>query len=103
MDGSPSKSPGRTFHLPGSPARGPEKVSKKSRGQSGKSPESLQKVSGECFWIFSRLFGDFFGVPGRRFRETFSRLIQHFGPGGPERPEDWFPAFQGTVQEIRIY
>ena len=74
--------------------RVPEKVSKKSREQSGKSPESLRKVSGECFWTFSGLFGDFFRVPGQRPRETFSRLFRHFGPGGPERPlqgAGWFP------------
>ena len=30
--------------------RDPGKVSQKSRGQSGNSPASLEKVSGECFW-----------------------------------------------------
>ena len=56
---------------------GPQKVSKKSRGQSGKSPESLRKVSGECFWT----------VPG-----TFWRL---FGVPGPEAPGDIFETFLG--------
>ena len=45
---------------------------------SGDSPETSQTVP-ETFW---RLFR----VPGRRPRETCSRLFQHFGPGGPERP-----------------
>ena len=70
-------------------ARGPERVSVESRDSlgslrrvSGESPE----VSGECFWTFSGLFGDFFGVPGRRSWETFSRLSRHFRPEGPERP-----------------
>ena len=58
-------------------ARNPKKVSKKSRGQSGKSPESLRKVSGECFWT----------VPG-----TFWRL---FGVPGPEAPGDIFETFLG--------
>ena len=55
---------------------GPEtpKVSEKSRGQSGKSPESLGKVSGECFSSVPGLFGDFWGPraggPGDIF-ETF--------------------------------
>ena len=66
--------------------RDPKKSPKKSRGQSGKSPESLGKVSGECFWSIPGLFGDFLGSQGRRPRETFSRLFRHFGPGGPERP-----------------
>ena len=50
-------------------ARNPEKVSKMSPGASGpepekvpkkstKSPESLQKVLGECFRTFPRLLGD---------------------------------------------
>ena len=30
---------------------------------SGKSPESLWKVSGECFWTLPGLFGDSFRVP----------------------------------------
>ena len=50
--------------LPGSPAPRPQKVSKKSRGQSGKSPESLRKVSGECFWSVPGIFGDFLGSRG---------------------------------------
>ena len=66
------------------PAPGPQKVSKKSRGQSGKSPESLRKVFGECFWSALGLFGDFLGSPGLRPRETFSRL---FGISGPEGPK----------------
>ena len=72
--------------LPSPPAAGPQKVSKRSRGQSGKSPESLRKVSGECFWSVLGLFGDFLGSRRRRPRKTFSRLFRHFGPGGPERP-----------------
>ena len=66
--------------------RDPKKSQKKSRGQSGKSPESLRKVSGECFWSVPGLFGDFLGSRGLRPRETFSRLFRHFGPGGPKRP-----------------
>ena len=50
--------------LPGPPAPGPQKVSKKSRGQSGRSPESLRKVSGECFWSVPWTFWRLFGVPG---------------------------------------
>ena len=50
------------------------KVSKTSRGQSGKCPESLRKVSGECFGTFWRLFG-------RHFRDFF-------GVSGPEGPRD---------------
>ena len=68
-------------------ARNAEKVSKMSPAASGPGPrKSLQKVSGtvgkisarKCpesvFGLFPRLFGDFFGVPGRRLRETFSRF-----------------------------
>ena len=44
-----------------------KEVSKKSRGQSGKSSESLRRVL--C-----------------RPRETFSRLFRHFRPRGPKRP-----------------
>ena len=63
-------------------SRGPQKVSKKSREQSGKSRESLRKVSGECFWSVFGVFGDFLGFRG----EAFSRLFRHFGPGGPAEP-----------------
>ena len=81
--------------FPGPPAPEPRKVLKKSREQSAKSPESLRKVSKECFFgLFPRLFGDFSGFRGRRPRETFSRLFRHFRPEGPERPlqgAGWFP------------
>ena len=70
--------------------RTPHKVSKKSRGQSGKSPESLRRVSGKClesvFGVFRDFLETFWGSRGLRPRETFSRLFRHFGPGGPERP-----------------
>ena len=71
--------------LPGPPAPGPQKVSKKSRGQSGKSPESLGKVSGECFWSIPDFLETFWGPgaggPGRHFRDLF-------GISGPEGPRD---------------
>ena len=61
--------------LPGPPAPRPQKVSTKSRRQSGKSPESLRKVSGECVWSVLGLLGDFLGPrgrrPGRHFRDFF--------------------------------
>ena len=63
--------------LPGPVAWNPEKVSKKSRGQSGKSPESLERVSGECFWTVPALFGHSVGVPGH-----------FFGISGPLGPKD---------------
>ena len=49
----------------------PNKSSTSLGGLSGKSPESLQKVSGESVWTVPRLIGDFFGVSGRRPRQTF--------------------------------
>ena len=57
-----------------------EKVSK-SLQKSGDSP----KHSRDTFRL-PRLSVRLFGVPGRRLRETFSRLFWHCGPGGPERP-----------------
>ena len=66
-------------------ARNAEKVSKMSA-------RVVWEVSGKClesvFGLFPDFFGDFLGVPGRRPRETFSRLFRQFGPGGPdsERP-----------------
>ena len=55
--------------------------------KSPKSPEKVQKHSPDTFGRLSPgLFGDFFGSPDRRPRETFSRLFRHFGPEGPERP-----------------
>ena len=61
-----------------SPAPSPGK-SPKTLGDSGKPPESLWKVSGECFQT----------VPSRRPRETFSRLFSEFrawrAPGTPVR------------------
>ena len=80
-------------------ARNAEKISKmspkvsgpeKSRKSFGNSVGSLRRVSGKCqkslFGPFPGLFGDFSGFWGRRPRGTFSRLLQHFGPEGPERP-----------------
>ena len=60
--------------LPGPPALGSRKVSKKSE-KSGKSLEN----------VCSGLFRDFSGRRGQRPQETFSRLFGDFGPGGPER------------------
>ena len=45
---------------------------------SGESPESVWRV-----FLVPETFWRFFGSPGRRLRDTFSRLFQHFGPGGP--------------------
>ena len=68
--------------LPGPPARGPEKVSKKSRRQSGKSPQSLRKVSGECFPDFLETFSGFQARgPEKHFRDFV-------GMSGPENPRD---------------
>ena len=54
--------------LPGPPAPESRKVSKKSREQSGKSPESLRRVSKESFQTvpetFWRHFRDLFGISG---------------------------------------
>ena len=73
---------------------GPQKVSKESRGESGKSLESLRKVSGEspkslwrvfldCPPDFSRLSrGPMAGGPGRLSRDFFGIS----GPEGPETP-----------------
>ena len=68
----------------GASGQGIPKRSPKSRGQPGESPESLRKVSGECFGTFSKTFSG--SQAGRRPRETFSRLFRHFGPGRPEMP-----------------
>ena len=43
---------------PGTPKKSP-----KSRGQSGKSPESLRKVSGVCFWTVPKTFWRLFRGP----------------------------------------
>ena len=72
--------------LPGPPAPGPQKVSKKSRNTpktlSRHFPETLRRLAR----LSQRLFWDFLGSRGRGPRETFSRLFWHFGPGGPGRP-----------------
>ena len=70
-------------------ARNPEKVWKKSPGagppkvwkKSGKSLESLEKVSKRSRKDFFETFSRLSGAPGP---ETFSRLFRGFGPGGPE-------------------
>ena len=53
--------------------------------QSGKSPESLQTVLEECFWIVRRTFGGLWrlgsGGPGRQFRD----LGAGGSPKGPFR------------------
>ena len=50
-----------------------KKVSGTVREVSRESPESVWRVFLECSGTFWRLFG----VPGRRHRETFSRLFRH--------------------------
>ena len=68
-------------------SRGLRPVDPKTSPKSlGDSLGSLRRVSGECFWTFSGLFGDFFGVqqaggPGRHFQDFF-------GISGPEGPRD---------------
>ena len=63
--------------LPGPPAPGPQKVSKKSRGQS---KNTLQTLSGDS------------PETSRTVPETFLRL---FGVPGPEAPGDIFETFLG--------
>ena len=58
-----------------------QKVRKKSKTLSRHFPETLRRLPR----LSPRLFGDFFGSPGRRPRETFSRV---FGISGPEGPRD---------------
>ena len=76
----------------------PKKSQKKSGGQSGKSQESLRKVSGECFWSVPGLFGDCLGSgpgPGRHFRDFF-------GISGPEGPGDLCKGRAGSQYQIYL-
>ena len=67
---------------PGDPKRSPKSL--------GDSRGSLRRVSGECleslFELSPRLFGDFFGVPGRRPRRQFRDFLGISGPEGPRDP-----------------
>ena len=57
------------------PARPLQRFLGSSGPETGKSPESLWKVSGECFGMSPRLFGDVFGFPGPEGPfETFSAI-----------------------------
>ena len=85
--------------LPGPPAPGPQKVSKKSRGQSGKSPESLRKVSGECFWTVPGTFWRLKCLPGPEAPGDI--LVYFFGISGPEGPRDLCKGRAGSQPERR--
>ena len=68
--------------LPGPPAPEPRKVSKQSREQSGKSPESVERVFSDCSRDFLETFrGSGAGGPGRHFRDFF-------GISGAKGPRD---------------
>ena len=66
--------------LPGPPTPEPREVSKKSREQSGKSPESLRKVSKESFQTVPGTF------PGKHFRDFKFWAFRARRREGHERP-----------------